>query len=409
MSASFAPWTTAGLSIAEEGLSTLESIVATNSRVGGRFRLDHVEVRLVFGAFGAFQLLGADEVEGPVPRGDAGAVGEGDRAALAVAGGGVPADRSAGRRAAVVVARRAVAVDRDQTRRRGGAVCCYFDLVDVGARVGVAGEFVERREEDLRPVGRHPVEDPAGGRALRDFHGVAGIADVHVELPVGVAGFFPDFLADQHVRPVGGDVELGDAAGGERGARLVRGYDLGRAGFQVALVDPRRFAGPVILEFLFRAEDEVGAVGGEVFGDDRFRRRFARVFRAGHARLRRAAREPQRQVGAVAGEAGVADPFTAEGEIAQLGIGAEHRGAVRFGVRHPAAGQADVTAHPAVFGPFGDVGIAAVVRRFAGDRRAALRSAGCRGRGRRHPGTPGRDSGRGRASTRLRSRRRSRR
>ena len=96
MSASLAPWTTAGLSIAAEGLTRLESIVRDELRVGGRFRLHHVEVRLVFGAFRAFQLLGADEVEGPVPGGDAGAVGEGHRAAFAVAGGRVPAGGAPG-------------------------------------------------------------------------------------------------------------------------------------------------------------------------------------------------------------------------------------------------------------------------------------------------------------------------
>ncbi len=92
-------------------------------------RAHDVEVCLVGDSFRALQLLGADEVEGPLFPGKARAAGEGNRAAVRTPGDDVPVR---GRRAAVVVAGIAVARGGDQARCRRPARADRH-LVDVGA------------------------------------------------------------------------------------------------------------------------------------------------------------------------------------------------------------------------------------------------------------------------------------
>ena len=62
--------------------------------------------------------------------------------------------------------------------------------VDVGAGVGVGAEqFVRGREEDPGPVGSHAGVEDAGVVPGRQFdRSRIELADVHVEVPVGVAG-----------------------------------------------------------------------------------------------------------------------------------------------------------------------------------------------------------------------------
>ena len=113
------------------------------------------------------------------------------------------------------------------------------------------------------------------------------VADVHVEVPVDVAvGVGCDLLAEEDAGAVAGDVELGDPVAVARGVAAAGALQAGQgdgevfgAGVlettwvspvtQVAVID-RDVAGFVVAarrEPRGRAEDEVFAVGGEVFGD----------------------------------------------------------------------------------------------------------------------------------------------
>ena len=80
----------------------------------------------------------------------------------------------------------------------------FFPHVDVGAAVvGVfVGEVFYGGEEDLGAVGGHPVEEDAVGGAGGEVDRFAGVADVHVEVPVLGAFVFFDELAEEDVGAV---------------------------------------------------------------------------------------------------------------------------------------------------------------------------------------------------------------
>ena len=121
-------------------------------------------------------------------------------------------------------------------------------------------------KKTLLPSRGHPVEEHPVGR-VGDLDRVRAVADVHVEVVVGVAfGVGADRFADQDPAAVGGDVEAGDRAGHRRPVRQGRD-DLGRARVQVAVVDRQVAFGGGVLEFRGRAEDEVAAVVGERLAD----------------------------------------------------------------------------------------------------------------------------------------------
>ena len=145
--------------------------------------------------------------------------------------------------------------------------------------------------------------------------------------------------------------------------------DLGGPGVEVALVDRQRAFNSGRLVLPGRAEDEVRAVTRHVPADDAGGSRFAGRFGPCHPRCRGASVHPHRQVRAEPREARVADAGAAEGEIVQLFVGVEQRRAEGGFVRHAVRGEADVARRPSVIGPFGDIGIDAVVRWAAGDAR----------------------------------------
>ena len=73
-----------------------------------------------------------------------------------------------------------------------------------------AGEVFFGGEEDLGAVGGHAVEEDAFGGAGGEFDRFAGVADVHVEVPVAGRPCFFGELAEEDVGAVGGDGELAD-------------------------------------------------------------------------------------------------------------------------------------------------------------------------------------------------------
>ena len=82
----------------------------------------------------------------------------------------------------------------------------------MSAGVGVfAGESIGGGEKDPGAVCGHPVIEDSVTGSGRQVDRLGGIADVHVEVPVAVAGGIGgDQLADEDALPVGGDVELGE-------------------------------------------------------------------------------------------------------------------------------------------------------------------------------------------------------
>ena len=99
------------------------------------------------------------------------------------------------------------------------------------------------REEDLGAVCGHPVKEDAVGGAGGEVDRFAGVADVHVEVPVLGVAFFGDEVADHDPRAVLGDVELADfvAFFFHRLPRRGLGDDVGFFAVQVAVID-RDFA-----------------------------------------------------------------------------------------------------------------------------------------------------------------------
>ena len=134
---------------------------------------------------------------------------------------------------------------RDQ--RQGDAPACATSAtVDVGAVVGVFGGSGASvgGEEDLGAVCGHPVEEDAVGRRRGSGRRFAGVADVHVEVPVlGACRLLQTSWPITMRRAVAGDVELADV---RRPSSVIvcaagrLGDDVGFSGLQVAVIDRDR-------------------------------------------------------------------------------------------------------------------------------------------------------------------------
>ena len=177
------------------------------------------------------------------------------------------------------------------------------------------------REEDPAAVGGHAGEEHAVARGRRQVHRGGRGADVHVGVPVVVAvGVGGDLLADHDPRR---RPRRCRAAGACRRSSASRRSSLRRAcigaGREVAVVDRaargcRRPRTPS-----FGREDEVRAVVESGFATLLADRGCAGCTAAGDALFDRLpSGAAQRDVGRAVGEAGVADVFAAEGEVARL-------------------------------------------------------------------------------------------
>ena len=198
------------------------------------------------------------------------------------------------------------------------------------ASLSSACQLVDRRVENGGAVRAHPVEeDPAGGPG-RQIDRARGVADVHVRMPVPVAGRVRRHpLGDDDPRAVCGDVQRADAVGVARPVAVAGALEAGQSGAAGGLRDDVGYAvdevpvvdrdvsatGRARLEGGGRAEDQVGAVGREAPADVAIGLgRGARVERAGHSLRERPAVAAQRKPGLAVFEARAAGFRAAEHE-----------------------------------------------------------------------------------------------